>query len=125
MTTRVLRTLGLLVGFTAATACTDPVNCTLQLGTALTVSVRAPGGTQDLTQGTLVDATQNGTSLPQSAVQYPQGGAPIIIYGSGGAYRITLHHAAYRDTTVTANVATGDCGPVYPPLALTVVLTPM
>ena len=122
-----LRTFCLIAGLAASTACTEPTYCTLNPGTALTVSVRAPGGATDISEGTQLDVTQDGVALPPSAVRNPVSASgltgPIIVYGSGGAYRIIVHHANYRDTTVTANVPTGECGPLYPPVALTVVLT--
>ena len=122
-----LRPFCVMAVLAAATACTEPVSCTLEARQAFTVSVRAPGGAADLSEGSQLDVTQDGIALPPSAVQHivtgPVSTAPIVVYGSGGVYRITVHHANYRDTTVTANVATGECGPPYPPAALTIVLT--
>ena len=124
-----LRTFCVLAGLATTTACTEPTYCTTNLSTAFTLSVRAPGGGADISDASQLDVTQNGAALPQSMIQHRVTGSaatgPIIVYGSGGAYQIIVHHAAYRDTTLTANVPTGACGPLYPPVELTVVLTPL
>ena len=122
-----LRTFWLGAGLAAATACTEPTYCTANARTAFTVSVRAPGEGADISGNSHLDVTQNGLTIPQSEVQYPVTGSsrtgPISVSGSGGTYQIIVHHDAYRDTTVSAKVPTDECGPLYPPVALTIALT--
>ena len=122
-----LRTFCLVAGLAAATACTEPTYCTTDARTAFTVSVRAPGDGADISADSQLDVTQNGLTIPQSEVHPRVTGSsrtgPISVSGSGGTYQIIVHHVAYRDTTVSAKVPTDECGPLYPPVALTIVLT--
>jgi len=110
----------------AASGCTTPTSCPANgSGPAITLQVRSPGGVEDVTPTARVDLTRNGGMVSPFAVQYP--GTPpsdlIRIYGSGGNYSIVVHHAGYRDTTVTASVLDAECGPAQPPVALIVNLT--
>lgn len=111
-----------------AAGCTSPAFCTLNARMpAISLSVRAPGGLEDLTQTARVDVARNGVKVADVDVQYPIVGTAtaelIRVYGSGGSYSIIVHHAGYRDTTVTASVRDTQCGPAQPPVALIVNLT--
>ena len=64
-----LRTLCLVAGLAAATACTEPTYCTADARTAFTVSVRAPGDGADISASSQLDVTQNGLTIPPSEVQ--------------------------------------------------------